>query len=90
MGLKTVCIDIVNTTTVVVLFGILFMIFYTVIRLGPPTSEKAGKESQYSPASLFFHLGGGWGRDKWVSEPRFRRFWKSLRLRMYLHSNVLA
>ena len=30
------------------------------------------------------------GCDKLVSEPRFRRFWKSLRLRMYLHSNVLA
>ena len=30
------------------------------------------------------------GRDKLVSEPRFRRFWISLRLRMYLHSNVLA
>ena len=30
------------------------------------------------------------GRDKLVSEPRFRRFWKSLRLRLYLHSNVLA
>ena len=30
------------------------------------------------------------GRDKLVSEPRFWRFWKSLRLRMYLHSNVLA
>ena len=30
------------------------------------------------------------GRDKLVSEPRFRRFWKSLRLRTYLHSNVLA
>ena len=30
------------------------------------------------------------GRDKLVSEPRFRRFWKSLILRMYLHSNVLA
>ena len=29
-------------------------------------------------------------RDKLVSEPRFRRFWKSLRLRMYLHSKVLA
>ena len=28
--------------------------------------------------------------DKLVSEPRFRRFWISLRLRMYLHSNVLA
>ena len=30
------------------------------------------------------------GRDKLVSEPRFRRFWISLRLRMYLHRNVLA
>ena len=25
------------------------------------------------------------GCDKLVSEPRFRRFWKSLRLLMYLH-----
>ena len=30
------------------------------------------------------------GRDKLVSEPRFSRFWISLRLRMYLHSKVLA
>ena len=30
------------------------------------------------------------GRDKLVSEPRFRRFWISLRLREYLHGNVLA
>ena len=30
------------------------------------------------------------GRDKSVSEPRFRRFWKNRRLRMYLHSKVLA
>ena len=30
------------------------------------------------------------GCDKLVSEPRFRRFWKSLRLRMYLHCKVLA
>ena len=30
------------------------------------------------------------GHDKLVSEPRFRHFWISLRLRMYLHSNVLA
>ena len=30
------------------------------------------------------------GCDKLVLEPRFRRFWKSLRLRMYLHSKVLA
>ena len=34
--------------------------------------------------------GRGSGRDKLVSEPRVRRFWISLRLRMYLHSNVLA
>ena len=36
----------------------------------------------------------GWGREpghvKFVSEPRFRRVWKTLRLRMYLHSKVLA
>ena len=30
------------------------------------------------------------GCDKLVSEPRFRRFWKSVRLRMYLHNKVLA
>ena len=30
------------------------------------------------------------GRGKLVSEPRFKRFWISLRLRMYLHSKVLA
>ena len=30
------------------------------------------------------------GHDKLVSEPRFRRFWISLRLRMYLHDKVLA
>ena len=30
------------------------------------------------------------GCDKLVSEPRFRLFWISLRLRKYLHSNVLA
>ena len=37
-------------------------------------------------------IGSGWdsGRDKLVSEPRFRRFWISLILRVYLHSNVLA
>ena len=30
------------------------------------------------------------GRDKLVSEPRFRRFWISLGLRTYLHGKVLA
>ena len=38
----------------------------------------------------FIPLGGGWGCDKLVSEPRFKRFWNSLRLRMYLPSNALA
>ena len=40
-------------------------------------SEKAGKESQYSYMPL--HLPRGAGCDKLVSEPRFRRFWRSLR-----------
>ena len=54
-------------------------------------SEKACKESQYSFVSLHQPRGGGGGGvDKLVSEPKFRPFWKSLRLRMYLHSNVLA
>ena len=54
-------------------------------------SKKVSKESLY----LFLHLGLGsdppigsdrdLGRDKLVSEPRFGRFWKSLRLLMYLH-----
>ena len=30
------------------------------------------------------------GRDKLVSEPRFRRFWIKFKLRMYVHSKVLA
>ena len=30
------------------------------------------------------------GCDKLVSETRFRCFWTSFRLRMYLYSNVLA
>ena len=37
-----------------------------------------------------FESGQVSGRDKLVSELRFRRFWISLRLRMYLHRNVLA
>ena len=58
--------------------------------------KKSGKESQY----MFSHPETGSdpligseresGCDKLVSEPRFRRFWKSLRLRMYQHSKVLA
>ena len=49
MGLITVCIDIVNTTTMVVLFylfvyGILIQLKY----LGPQMFENVGKESQYS------------------------------------------
>ena len=52
-------------------------------------SDKVGKESQFGLTPLF-RLSGGQRRDKLVSELRFRRFWKSLRLRIYLHSNVLA
>ena len=58
--------------------------------------EKSGKESQY----MVSHLETGSdlpigsdlesGCDKLVSEPRIRCFWISLRLRMYLYSNVLA
>ena len=58
--------------------------------------KKSGKESQY----MVSHpetgsdppIGSDWelGCDKLVLEPRFRRFWKSFRLRMYLHSKVLA
>ena len=50
-------------------------------------SEKAGKESQYS-FTLLHPLKRGLG--VLVSEPRFRRFWKCLILRMYLYSNMLA
>ena len=58
--------------------------------------KKSGKESQYLVSrpglGLDPPIGSGrdLGRDKLVSEPRFRRFWKSLRLRMYLHGKVLA
>ena len=54
-------------------------------------SDKTGKESQYmiSRPELCSDPPIGSdresGRDKLVSEPRFRRFWKSLRLLMYLH-----
>ena len=60
------------------------------------TSSSKKKKSQYmvSHPELGSDLPIGSnresGRDKLVSEPRFRRFWISLRLRMYLHSNVLA
>ena len=58
--------------------------------------KKTGKESQYMVSrpelgsDPSFGSDRESGRDKLVSEPRFRRFWISLRLRMYLHSNVLA
>ena len=49
MGLRIVCIDTVNTTTVVVLFCIfVYDILIQLYDLGPPKSEKASKESQYS------------------------------------------
>ena len=58
--------------------------------------DKAGKESQYivsHPETCSdppIRSDQGSGRDKVVSEPRFRCFWTSFRLRMYLYSNVLA
>ena len=58
--------------------------------------KKSGKESQY----MFSHpkLGSDppigsdreSGCDKLVLEPRFKHFCRSIRLRMYLHSKVLA
>ena len=55
-------------------------------------SENESKESKYSlaPPSRSALMGRGKGRDKFVSEPRFSHFLKSLRLRMCLHGNVLA
>ena len=52
-----------------------------------PSSESRVQETGSDPP-----IGSGResGRDKLVSEPRFRRFRISLRLRMYLHGNVLA
>ena len=58
--------------------------------------KKSGKESQYMVShpelSLDPSIGSDResGCDKLVSEHRFRRFWISLRLRMYLHSKVLT
>ena len=58
------------------------------------SEKKQKKKKQVKSPSMFSHPlrppKAGLGRDKLVSEPRFRRFLKSLRLRMYLHSNVLA
>ena len=58
--------------------------------------KKSGKESQYwsrvPETGSDPPIGSdreSW-RDKLVSEPRFRRFWKSVRLWMYLHGKVLA
>ena len=59
-------------------------------------TKKPGKESQYMvsrPELSSNPLIGSdreSGCDKLVSEPRFRRLWISLRLRMYLLSKVLA
>ena len=53
-------------------------------------SNKEGKESQFMSSHPELRsdppIGSDResGRDKLVSEPRFRRFWKSLRLLMYL------
>ena len=75
----------VNTTTMVVIFCIfVYDILIQLKDLGQPMSEKEGKESQYSlaPPSRSALMGRGKGLDKLVSEPRFRRLWKSLRLRI--------
>ena len=49
MGLRTVCIDTVDITMVVVLFCIfVYDILIQLQDLGPSMSEKASKESQYS------------------------------------------
>ena len=58
--------------------------------------KKSGKKSQYmfsrpelgSDPPIRSDLESGC--DKLVSDPRFRHFWNSFRLRMYLHSKVLA
>ena len=58
--------------------------------------KKLSKESQYMVSrpelgsDPSFGSGRDSGRDKLVSEPRFRHFWISLRLRMYLHNNVFS
>ena len=79
--------------------------FDSVIRCGPYPQVPVGfykkkKNQVRSPSPESRVPETGWdppigsdresGHDKLVSEPRFRRFWKSLRLRMYLHRNVLA
>ena len=58
----------------------------------PPLVFRGLTGSQRTPGFWgVTHRVPSWGLHKLVvSEPRFRRFWKSLRLRMYLHSNVLA
>ena len=64
MRLRTLCIETVNTTTVVVLFCICYC--DSVIRLGPTNVRKAGKESQSSlvPPPHSALVGRGKGRDK--------------------------
>ena len=53
MGLRTVCIDIVNTTTVVVLFCIfVYNILIQLYDLGPPRSEK---EKQVKSPNIVSH-----------------------------------
>ena len=57
------------------------------IQVKSPSPESRVPETGSDPP---FGSGRETGRDKLVSKPRFRRFWISLRLRMYLHGNVLA
>ena len=78
--------DTVNTTTVEVLFWIFVYDVDILLDLDIPMSNKAGKESQYmvSRPELGsdppFGSGRESGRDKLVSEPRFRRFWKESKI----------
>ena len=67
-----------NTATVVVL-QVLFH-YEIIYEMGPPMLEKYIKESQSRVASPQ-PLGRGQRRYNFViSEPRFRRFWKIIRL----------
>ena len=61
------------------------------IEVGPLMSENQVEKSQFSVMSpLLPQLRGRGVIDLVVSESRFRRFWKNIRLKMYLHSIVLA
>ena len=84
--------DTVNTTTVVVSFWTFvydMLIYYKtwiyqclIMQVKSPSICSRVPEPGSDPL-----IGSGResGRDKLISEPRFRRFWKCLKLLMYLH-----